>query len=109
MSIRLLMRGLEREGLAIPAPPEPATDGDDGATTAGGRAVRGYTERARGSGETGRHAGFRFLCFRACGFKSRLPHDHRSVRLTATRPRARLDACGPRPPFSPFSRDPPIT
>ncbi|VXB42380.1 hypothetical protein PSCLAVI8L_130717 [Pseudoclavibacter sp. 8L] len=30
--------------------------------------------RACGSGEIGRHAGFRFLCFRACGFKSRLPH-----------------------------------
>ncbi len=29
----------------------------------------------RGSGGTGRHAGFRFLCFRACGFKSRLPHS----------------------------------
>ena len=28
----------------------------------------------RGSGGIGRHAGFRFLCFRACGFKSHLPH-----------------------------------
>src|SRR5699024_5749608 len=29
----------------------------------------------RGSGEIGRRAGFRFLCCRACGFTSHLPHD----------------------------------
>ena len=38
----------------------------------GGRARLGCG--VRGSGGTGRHAGFRFLCPRACGFKSRLPH-----------------------------------
>gem|GEM_PF-2243212 len=34
-----------------------------------------YTRHQRGSGEIGRHAGFRFLCLRVCGFKSHLPHD----------------------------------
>ena len=34
-----------------------------------------YTWGASGSGEIGRHAGFRILCLRACGFKSHLPHS----------------------------------
>ena len=45
----------------VPRPPVPVT-----------------VEWARcGSGEIGRHAGFRFLCLRAWGFNSPLPHQRR--------------------------------
>ena len=47
-----------------------------------------HWESSRGSGEIGRHAGFRFLCFRAWGFKSPLPHmEQISAALSARRPR----------------------
>lgn len=42
------------------------------------------TWHSRGGGGIGRHAGFRYLCLRTCGFKSRLPHSLNSL-TAATR------------------------
>jgi hypothetical protein len=59
-------------------------------------AARGRPDRVisgtRGSGVTGSHAGFRFLCPWACGFESRLPH-RRGCPVVPGPARARLRCC----------------